>query len=314
MDWFLIYLRGLVMGAADVVPGVSGGTIAFITGIYDRLLLALSSLSKEGWKVLFKEGIKTFWVRQDMTFLVLLGLGVVTSIGLLSHVIKYLLYQHPEALWSFFFGLIISSGVLMIKAIDRWRLVESVFLLLGIACSAWLSLQVPAQVSPSFLKIFLAGAVAICAMVLPGISGSFILLLLGFYGTVITAIQQLDLGILSSFLAGCFIGLFAFVHLVNYFLTHYKAKTFMFLLGLMLGSLIKVWPWKETLSTRLNSHGEAVPLLQKNIWPAEYQALMPESTGLMACLGLMVLGALLLGGMEALLKPRVSRNGPVSQI
>ena len=308
MEWLLIYLRGLAMGAADVVPGVSGGTIAFITGIYDRLLLALSSLSKDGWKVLFKEGLKTFWVRQDMTFLVVLGLGVVTSVGLLSHVIKFLLYQYPEALWSFFFGLIISSGILMIKEVDRWRLTEVGFLVLGVVCSAWLSLQVPAQVSPSLFKIFLAGAVAICAMVLPGISGSFILLLLGFYATVITAIQQLDVPVLSSFLLGCLIGLFAFVHLVNYFLTHYRAKTFMFLLGLMLGSLIKVWPWKETVTTRLNSHGETVPLLQKNIWPAEYQVLMPESTGLLACLGLMVLGAVLLGSMEALLRPRASQK------
>lgn len=286
------------MGAADVVPGVSGGTIAFITGIYDRLLSALNRLSQSGLKVLVREGVRPFWIQMDLTFLLVLGLGVLTSLGLFAHLISFILHEYPEALWSFFFGLVLSAILIIGREVPGWTIAGAGWLVLGIFLGVWVAFQVPVQVSPSLLMIAFAGGIAICAMILPGISGSFILLLLGLYETLITAIKTLQWDILLSFVMGSLLGLLAFVRVVSYFIKHYTSVTYCFLLGLMIGSLIKIWPWKVTASTRVNSHGELVPFLQKNVSPFIYMEQFPESVHFVLCLCIMGVGVILMVGMQ----------------
>ena len=199
MQQILIFFRGFLMGLADIVPGVSGGTIALVTGIYDRLIGALSDLSRNGWRVLLYSGWRVFWSSSDMTFLCVLGSGVLVSIVFFSQWIQRGLLTYPEAVWSFFLGLVVSSAIVMLRMIRRWSLFDTLWLVFGILISVWLSVQVPVQVDPSYLMIFFAGFVAIGAMLLPGISGSFILLLLGFYHVNIAALEQFEWDILLCF-------------------------------------------------------------------------------------------------------------------
>ena len=269
----LLFGKGIAMGAADVVPGVSGGTIAFITGIYDELLGSLKKCGPSALLVLSKEGPTALWQHINGTFLLTLFAGVLTSIFSLAQLITWLLKAYPIQIWSFFFGLVLVSAWHMGQQIYReWSIPSIITLLVGTGLAWLISAGVPlAAHDIGLLTFFFAGALAICAMILPGISGSFILLLLGFYGPVIEAVKSFNLPVLAIFAAGCVIGLLSFSHLLSWLLEKARVPTMAFLIGLMLGSLSKLWPWKETITTRVNSAGEVEPLLQTNILPATYE-------------------------------------------
>ncbi|BFM51062.1 DUF368 domain-containing protein [Marinomonas sp. THO17] len=245
--WLKIYLSGALMGAADVVPGVSGGTVAFILGVYDRLIAALSGVNKNSVSMLFKGDFKGLWRHFDGTFLFTLGAGIVTSIFLIAGVITHLLAEYPIFVWSFFFGLILVSAIFLLQQIKGFAGRHLVALLVGIVIGASVSLLVPTRMEASHLMVFLAGMIAICAMILPGISGSFLLLIMGLYGYVLSAVKNLDLLIISIFACGALIGLLSFSKLLNLMLKKAHAMTLSILTGIMLGALVKVWPWKETL-------------------------------------------------------------------
>lgn len=244
--WLRVYLSGVLMGAADVVPGVSGGTIAFILGVYDRLINALSSVNKDSLCMLFKGDFKALWRHFDGAFLLSLGAGIVTSIFLLAGLITHLLLEYPSYLWSFFFGLILASAYFLISQIEDLTYRHFAVLIVGGAIGSSLSLLVPTQLNTSLVMVFFSGMIAICAMILPGISGSFLLLMMGMYGFILSAVKSVDLAVIAIFAAGALIGLLSFSKILRYLLNHVRSMTLSVLTGVMLGALVKVWPWKVT--------------------------------------------------------------------
>lgn len=292
-----IFLRGMAMGAADIVPGVSGGTIAFITGIYPRLIDSIKAFSPSLLTCFKEGGVAAVFKRIDAAFLLLLLAGIASSIALLVRVISYLLDQHPLLVAAFFFGLITASVIHMAKQIKQWRMGNVVALLFGAVIAVIIVSIKPSELPATPLWVFMAGAVAICAMILPGISGSFILLLMGMYSVVLTAVKQFDLVLIGAFLLGCGSGLLSFTHVLSWFLTHYYSLTLSLLTGFLVGSLWLIWPWKETLSSYTNSHGKLVPLEQVNISPASFEQLGQQSHWVL-CLLLAVLGLVVVLGLE----------------
>lgn len=297
-QYFPIFFKGMAMGAADVVPGVSGGTIAFITGIYDRLVGAIAACTptKLGW--LLKGRIREAWQSVDGNFMVALLAGVLTSIFSLAKLILHLLETYPVHLWSFFFGLIMISVWVIGRQIPRWNAGTLLAALAGAGFAYLITVAVPLQLPATLPVIFFAAAIAICAMILPGISGSFLLLLMGLYAPVLDAVISLDLVFIGVFGLGCIVGLVSFSRLLEWLLGHARHVTLAFLTGLMVGSLNKVWPWKETLSWRESSSGELEPLLQTNITPAHYQALTGEPSYWLVALALMLSAMLLVSALE----------------
>lgn len=282
------------MGAADVVPGVSGGTIAFITGIYEELLDTINSVNFSALKKLKSEGLKSFWKHINGNFLVALFLGIGISIVSLAKLITYLLDHHSILLWSFFFGLIISSIYLVGKTIKKWDFKKVVGLLIGAGVAYYITILPPMENPNALWYVFLSGAIAICAMILPGISGSFILLLLGSYEMVLGAIKDLKLVIIAVFAAGCITGLLSFSKLLSWMFKRYHDLTIAILTGFLIGSLNKIWPWKETISSRTNSHGEIVPFIQENILPNHFET----DPHILPAIGMAVVGLVLIIGLE----------------
>ncbi|QCR25114.1 DUF368 domain-containing protein [Pontibacter sp. SGAir0037] len=258
------------MGAADVVPGVSGGTIAFITGIYEELLGSIRSVNGDAVKLLLRFNLKGFWKHINGNFLLVLVGGILFSVATLSTIILYLLENHPEMLWAFFFGLIVASAIVVGKKITRWTLPVLLAGLVGAAIAYYVTVASPTQTPEALWFVFLSGAIAICAMILPGISGSFILVLLAKYEYILGAVRDLKLSIIITFGIGCVAGLLAFSHMLNWMLKHYHNLTVALLTGFMVGSLNKVWPWKQTLETYTDSHGAVKPLVQENVLPTNY--------------------------------------------
>ena len=296
--YILLYLKGLSMGAADIVPGVSGGTIAFVTGIYDELIDSIKSIGPGSLKILIQQGPFAFWQAINGTFLSVLLLGIGTSILGLSQVITHWLENYPTLLWSFFFGLIVVSSVHMARQIKQWNRVNQLALIMG-AVSAYLITSVsPAELDVTPLMLVLSGSLAICAMILPGISGSFILLLLGMYGHVIGAIKALDMSVLVLFAGGCVIGILGFSRVLSWLLARYHEMTVALLTGFMLGALNKVWPWKQTLTWRINSHGHQVPLTQDNILPSHFFEVTGQDPHTIICISLMVFAIVFVLGLE----------------
>ncbi len=304
----LLYAKGIAMGAADVVPGVSGGTVAFITGIYDELLRSISGVPSAAVQLL-RGRVRDAWQTANLSFLLILFGGVFTSIISLARLISYLLEHHPIPVWSFFFGLILVSVHIVAKDIGRWGASRVVALLLGIAFAYWITVAEPVQWATDGFSLFLAGAIAICAMILPGISGSFILLLLGLYPVVLAAVKGFEAGILLTFLAGCVVGILTFARLVSWMLKRWRDLTLAFLTGLMLGSLNKVWPWKETLTWRVDSHGAQVPLLERNLSPGAFADITGQDPQLVLALMLAFAGIALVLGIEWI----AARHQPVAE-
>lgn len=269
----LLFLKGIGMGAADVVPGVSGGTIAFITGIYEELLESIKSIDKEAFTLLSKFKIKDFWKKINGNFLIVLFSGIFTSLISLAKIIKFLLANYPIQLWSFFFGLVIISSILVAKEIKQWNAKTMVALLIGTAIAYFVVEITPTQTPEGLWFIFISGAIAVCAMILPGISGSFIVLLLGKYEYLVTALEEMNILVLLTFGIGCVVGLLSFSRLLSWLLKKFHFIMIAFLSGFMIGSLNKIWPWKETLETYVDHHGVVKPLIENNILPTKYQLL-----------------------------------------
>lgn len=246
------------MGAADIVPGVSGGTIAFILGVYERLISALSGVNKESIQLLFKGDIKGLWKHFDTSFLLVLGVGILTSLIALSGAISFALEFYPRYLASFFLGLILASAALLSKDLPKLQIKHLIMILLGCCFGLLVSLLSPTNINVTPLMIILSGMIAICAMLLPGISGSFILLMLGMYGPVLLAIKNLELSVLALFASGALLGLLTFSKLLKYLMTYFREITISFLIGVMLGSLLKIWPWKN-IGQWTNIDGKDVP-------------------------------------------------------
>ena len=276
IDWLWLFLKGAAMGAADVVPGVSGGTIAFITGIYDRLLDALRSLTPMALAILLRQGIPAFWQAIDGWFLLTLAGGILLSVLTFAHMIGYALEHYAILVWSFFFGLVVASALYLARQTPHWRWREVVALLCGSVIALTIASLRPVELPAEGWMLFLAGAIAICAMILPGISGSFILLLMGMYQVFIAAVQTLDFGLLISFAGGCVVGLLAFSHLLSWLLKHYRSLMYTLLTGFLAGSLKLLWPWKQVLETTVDRHGDLRPLVQINVLPSRYTELTAE--------------------------------------
>ncbi|MGI9274280.1 MAG: DUF368 domain-containing protein [Endozoicomonas sp.] len=283
-----LVLRGMAMGAADVIPGVSGGTIAFITGIYDRLLEALRSATPATLKVLKEQGLAACWKKIDGTFLLCVFGGVLISVMTLAHLIGYLLAEYPELIWSFFFGLILVSGSHMLRQVENWSVGSLVLFVTGIAVAWLIGGLTPASLTPTPVMLFFAGSIAICAMILPGISGSFILLLMGLYASVLEAVRSLDILTLAIFGSGCVLGLLTFSHALSWLLRRHRDLALSLLTGLMIGALGTIWPWKQTLETRVNSSGEQVPFLQENVSPFVYESLTGHPAYFLPAIALML--------------------------
>ncbi|OHX67763.1 DUF368 domain-containing protein [Flammeovirga pacifica] len=265
-----IFLKGLAMGAADVVPGVSGGTVAFITGIYERLLNAINAIDLEALKLLSKFKIKELWEKLDLNFLLPLFVGIGTAVFSLAKLMKYLLVNEPIGLWSFFFGLIIASILLVGKQVKNWNWLTIIAIILGTILSYWITIATPSQAPEGLQYVFLAGMIAICAMILPGISGSFMLLLMGQYDQVISAITDINIKVIAVFGAGAAIGITSFSRILSFLLKKYHDFTIALLSGVMIGSLNKVWPWKKVIKTYVDRHGEIKPLLEESILPQHF--------------------------------------------
>lgn len=285
------------MGAADVVPGVSGGTVAFITGIYFRLLEAIGSVPSAFFRHFVRGQWARFWTEVDGPFLVALLSGILVSIATLANMITWALDTYPIALWSFFFGLIIASvwHVLGQMHERRWWLVIPVAL--GAAFAWWVTTLSVGQVNPGALVFFLSGALAICAMILPGLSGSFILLILGMYGPVLAAVRDLDVLVIGLFLAGCLVGLLSFARLLGYALHKAHDLVLAILTGFMLGALNRVWPWQEVVNWRTSSSGNQVPLEQVSVSPMRYADVTgePAQVGVAVVAMLVGLAVVMLG-------------------
>ena len=259
------------MGAADVVPGVSGGTIAFISGIYEELLNSISSFNLSLFSVLKNEGFKKVWKMVNGRFLLALFIGICISVLSLAKLIENLLENHPILIWSFFFGLVLASIIYIAKQIKIWNIKSYLYLIFGLIFAYYITTLNPVisqNSSPWFL--FLAGMIAICAMILPGISGSFILVLLGAYKTILNAINTKDFLSIIIFMAGAILGLLTFSRVLKWLFSKYKNYTLALLIGFIAGSLNKIWPWKETISWRTNSKGIEVPFNTTSVSPLSF--------------------------------------------
>ncbi|MFI1770418.1 DUF368 domain-containing protein [Thalassobellus citreus] len=295
-DYLTISIKGVAMGAADAVPGVSGGTIAFISGIYEELISTISNVKPSLFKTLFSEGIKPFWKALNGNFILSLLSGIIISYISFMRLAKYLLENHPVLIWSFFFGLIIASIYFVGKQITKWNITVIIALIIG-AISAHYITSLPALANnESSLHLFIAGAIAICAMILPGISGSFILIILGAYKTLSNAFHDFDIKKIIIFATGAAVGLLSFSHLLKWLFKNYHNVTLAILTGFIFGSLNKVWPWKNTLSWYTDSKGIKTPLSQESISPFAFNG----DNQIVFAISLMVIGFLTIFILERL--------------
>ena len=285
LNYLLVSLKGMCMGAADVVPGVSGGTIAFMTGIYETLVGSINSIDATAVKLLFTGKIRDFWKHINGTFLVFLAAGILISVFSLAKLMQFLLATHPIQTWAFFFGLIVASSIFILKGIKGWRWQEFLILAIGIVTGAVVCTLSPTETPDSLWFIFICGAIAICAMILPGVSGSFILLILGKYEYIMGTISGLTSGqfghnllVLGVFGAGAVVGLLSFSKFLHWLLGRWHKQTLLALAGFIIGSLVKVWPW---------SNIETAPGTDLHIWGAVCFAL----AGLILVTGIEIAGS-----------------------
>lgn len=269
-DYLLISLKGIAMGAADAVPGVSGGTIAFISGIYEELITSISNVDASLFKTLFKEGFTAFWKKANGNFLLALIIGIAVSLISFTRLAKYLLENHPILIWGFFFGLILASVLIVGKQITKWNLANIIALIIGTLVACYISGLPSMMENDSTVFLFFAGSLAICAMILPGVSGAFILVILGAYKNAIDALHDIDVKKIITLSAGALLGLLTFSKVLKWLFQKYRDLTLALLTGFIVGSLNKVWPWKKVLTFRTNSKGKEVPLIEESISPYNF--------------------------------------------
>lgn len=304
LDRFILFLKGVAMGAADAVPGVSGGTIAFITGIYDELLNSIRSANLKAVQLILKGRFAEFSAHINLPFLLVLVSGIALSLLSLSKLVLYLMEHQPILLWSFFFGLVLASIWSIGKQIERFGLGILSLFVAGVVAAFWITTVSPSQTPETWWFIMMSGAIAICAMILPGISGSFILLLLGKYRFILESLNEFRLGIIFLFSVGMVAGITSFSHLLHWLLHRYRNYTIAVLAGFMLGSLNKVWPWKVSIQTYFDSKGKEHALTERNLWPTQYE----ELTGFSAEWGMALLVALMGAALVLLLERMGSRK------
>ena len=299
-DYFTLVLKGMGMGAADVVPGVSGGTIAFITGIYEELINSIKSINLTAIKLLLSFKLAEFWKAINGTFLISVFIGVGISVFSLAKGLEYLLHHYPILVWSFFFGLIVASAIYVARSIKRWKADTIIGGLIGIIVAYLITVITPAEANTSYWFIFLSGAIAICAMILPGISGSFILVLLGMYKFILSAVGDMNIAVILTFLVGAAVGIIAFSNVLSWLLKKYHNTTIAVLAGFMVGSLNKVWPWKEVTQTIIDRHGELKPIAERNILPGTYEQITGHEAWLLGAIVLAVAGFALIFVVEGI--------------
>jgi putative membrane protein len=325
VDYIIISLKGMAMGAADAVPGVSGGTIAFISGIYQELIESISNINLALFKTFKNDGFIAFWKQANGNFVLALMLGIVVSFITFMRLANYLLEHHPILIWSFFFGLIIASIFFVGKQIKKWSLITIIAVIFGAASAFYITTlpSLASNSSPWFLGV--AGAIAICAMILPGISGSFILVILGAYKTLSDAFNDFDVKRIAIFATGAFIGLLSFSKVLKWLFKHHENTTLALLTGFIFGSLNKVWPWKQTDTILNEATGQTVPfsnistlgnltihqqqindfdgfktVLEHSISPANYSLLNNTTTQISLAIALMIFGFLTIFILEKL--------------
>ena len=306
--YIVLALKGCAMGMADVVPGVSGGTIAFISGIYEELLDSIRSVDATALRLLLRFRLAEFWRHINGRFLLPVLLGIAVAIFSLARLVTYLLTNHPIAIWSFFFGLIVASALLVARQIGRWEWRTVLAFAVGAAAAWWITVATPAETPDDWWFVMLSGAIAICAMILPGISGAFILLLLGKYQYIMHAVGEFDIPVIAVFVIGAAAGIISFSHLLSWLLKHWHDVTVAVLMGFMVGSLNKVWPWKETVETYLDSHGIAQPLVQNNIAPGTFEQLTGQPSLLVQAILLGIVGFLVIYGIELVARMIVKKQ------
>jgi putative membrane protein len=279
-DTIKIMLKGAAMGVAEVIPGVSGGTLAFITGIYERLLSAISTINLDLIQLWKTDGFKAVWARIDGYFLgrLLAGMAIGFILGL--KLIVGLLQSHPVHIWSFFFGLILASIPLIGKQVKKWGVLEIVLLVFGAALVYWVTVAAPSQGSEHLFVVFIAGIIGVSALMLPGLSGSFVLLLMGMYTIIMPAIEEVthhpfgpELLVVLVFGLGMLVGLLSFAKVLSFTFKKYPNPTLALLTGFLIGSLNKVWPWQHVMETRVNSKGAEVVLFSESVMPTTFSSL-----------------------------------------
>lgn len=288
-----LFLKGAGMGAADAVPGVSGGTIAFVTGIYEELIHTIRQFGPEAFGAWRRGGLPGLAKYLNLAFLVPLMLGIAVSLISVAHLVTYLLEAQPLLLDAFFFGLVAASAIVVSRQVGHWRWWYVLPLIAGLLLAEMLPALMPLLADIGALLLVVGGAIAISAMLLPGISGSFLLLTMGLYGTVMEGLKSFDIGLILQFGAGCAIGLFTFSRLLSWLFRHHYAPTLQLLIGFIVGSLPLLWPWREMVSYRLGPDEQMIPLDYRYLLPNDYALLTGESAQLLPVLVLMALGLVL---------------------
>ena len=288
--YVILALKGCAMGMADVVPGVSGGTIAFISGIYEELLDSIRRFDATALKLLVRLRFGDLWRHVNAGFLLPVLTGIAIAIFSLARLMTYLLEHHPIAIWSFFFGLIVASALLVARQIGRWKWTTLLSFAVGTAAAWWITVATPSETPDTWWFVMLSGAIAICAMILPGISGAFILLLLGKYQYIMQAVIDLNIPVMAIFVIGAAAGIISFSHLLLWLLKRWHDLTVAALMGFMVGSFNKVWPWKD----------DPAGLIQHNVTPGEFEALHNQPSLLLEAVLLCAAGFLTIYGIEQL--------------
>lgn len=292
-DYIVLALKGMGMGAADVVPGVSGGTIAFISGIYKELIETISGFNTSLFKTLFKEGIAAFWKKGNLSFLVPLMIGIFTSVFSVMKLMHYLLNEHPIPLWAFFWGLILASTWFIAKQVKNWNIKNILLFVLGASIAFGITMLSTTSGNTSLGFLFIAGALASCAMILPGISGSFILVLLGAYSTISEAVHNLDIKKVAAVGFGAAVGILSFSKFLKWLFKNYEKPTLALLGGFVFGSLNKIWPWKKVLETVIIKD-EVKPIKEVSIWPTQYEG----NPQILLAIGMAILGVFVIFLLE----------------
>ena len=288
-----VFLKGMAMGLADSVPGVSGGTIAVITRIYERLIHAIRSLTPFTLRVWRDEGAAAFWRAIDGSFLLTLGLGILSALVLMANLVLYLLEHHQVHVMAFFAGLVLASTWFLRSEVSQWQPTLLLLVLAGFLLTGFVGFLTPAVASDSRLYLFFCGAIAICAMILPGLSGAFILLLLGVYEYVLDGLRSADMSIILVFASGCVLGLLSFAHLLSWLLYRFREQSYAFLTGMLLGSVIVLWPWKDSSG--------------RHVLPSGYELMTGQDASVLAAAGASLTGAMLIVLLERVVRTHVVR-------
>jgi putative membrane protein len=299
-QWLLLFLKAMVMGAADTVPGVSGGTIAVITHIYDELIFSLRAISTKALGILFSQGVAPAWVYINGSFLLVVLLGIMLSLLLSARTVLLLLESHYEPLMAFFIGLVLASSWFLRSQfqIRQWQ--TWVFLLAGMAFLLAVTQINPQTGNFSLMYLFFCGLVAICAMILPGLSGAFLLLVLGVYDYMLSALLDFNWPVILVFVLGCVLGLLSFSRLLAWILARFHALTYAFLTGMLIASVWVIWPWKQALSYYTDSAGQMHSLQTVNLLPTDYLSATNQDPRILLVSLSFIAGLLLIAAFEKL--------------